>query len=107
MEREDVKVCEKSPRSVKGNVNASTSPISGGATDAASFSPSVFPAVSDMVPYPASPPGGEAKVQARLEEGPVELRTGLAVCSVPCRMSPSLGSVLRFGTLTRTRMLGA
>jgi hypothetical protein len=44
-----------------------------------------------------SPPGGEAKVPARLEEGPVELRKGLAVCLVPCRMSPSLGLVLQFG----------
>jgi hypothetical protein len=54
--REEVEVCEQSPRSAGENLSASTSPSKLSTTDTAPFSPSVFSAVPDMVPYPAGVP---------------------------------------------------
>jgi hypothetical protein len=52
MGREEVEDCEEDPRSAGGKASAVTSPKWGSTTDTAPFSPSVFPAVPDMVPYP-------------------------------------------------------
>jgi hypothetical protein len=51
--RAEVEGCKESPRLAGGNASAAMSPSSGSATDTAPFSPSVFPVVPDVVPYPA------------------------------------------------------
>jgi hypothetical protein len=53
MKREDVEVCEGSPRSAGGNERAATSHSRESRMDTTPFSPGVFPVVPDMVPYPA------------------------------------------------------
>jgi hypothetical protein len=65
MGREEVEVYEVSPHSAGGNASAARSPSSGSTTGTAPFSPSVFPAVPDMVPYPA---GASANMKRLLIE---------------------------------------